>query len=802
MLKNLKISTKIILPIMVIATIVLSAASIYSYFFSVESLKEGINLHLETAVTSRAHHIDTFLNEQKENITGIGAGIGESGYFSLSENSPEYLKNTQEIRARLQGNLHSDFHELFILDSKGVVLISTIKTNEGIDKSKDDYFILGQKEAYLKDAYFSRTSRENSIAASSPLTDNSGKFVGIVVARIKLDTINAIAQDKTGLGETGEIYLINQAGYAITPLLFEQDTFLKFKPKSHNAQNCLKEDETTTHPTHTPHQDEHAGHEAVITFTDYRGVPILGAHHPSHQINWCVLAEINESEVLIPAKELLKFSIIRILIVLSIFFIITSLLAKMISKPIKDLHHGTEIIERGDLDHKVSQDSKDEIGQLSRAFDKMTAAIKQSRAEIDQKVKEQTQEITERGKSLDDQRLAILNVLEDVDEEKQIATREKEKVSTILQSIGDGVLVVDVNRRVLIFNQAAEQISGFNAEELFGKQYDSSLKFINEKDGKPTSSFIDDAISSGQVKEMANHVALIHKNGDQVPVADSAAPFKNKDSKVVGCIVVFKDVTKEREVDKMKTEFISLASHQLRTPLSAMKWFLEMLLGGDMGKMTKEQQEQVENINQSNERMIDLVNALLNVSRIESGRLSIDPKPTNICELAKQAIKELESQSVDKSITIDCQTLKELTINIDPKLIGEVYQNFIGNAIKYTPSKGKIDVTIEKNNDNIVSKITDTGIGIPKEQQKRIFEKFFRADNVLKLETDGTGLGLYLAKKIIEASGGKIGFESIPDKGSTFWFSLPLSGSKAHKGEVKISANLARKKPEDTPKQS
>ena len=477
------------------------------------------------------------------------------------------------------------------------------------------------------------------------------------------------------------------------------------------------------------------------------------------------------------------FTAIIILLVIIILTIIGVLITRIITKPLEQLQEATVEIGRGNLNPEIKVKNKDEIGDLAAGFINMTGAIKQSRADVDRKVQVQTGDILEKEKFTNDQRKAILNVLEDVELEKELTSQEKDKIDAILHSIGDGVFVVDLDMKIVIINQIALDLCGCN-EKVIGKNYSDILRFVfeNDKTEKINDKFITEALKTGQVQEMSNHTVLVNADGKKIPVADSAAPIKDKTGKVIGCVVVFRDVTRERQIDQAKTEFVSLASHQLRTPLSAVNWYAEMLIAGDVGKLNEEQKKYVDEIYKGNQRMVDLVNALLDVSRIELGTFAVEPEPTQLIDIAKSLLKELKPEIDKKKQEIKENYDKLEKINVDPKLIRIVIQNLLSNAVKYTPEKGKVTISILEKEPNVEIEVSDTGYGIPKLQQKDIFTKLFRADNVREKDTEGTGLGLYIVKNIVEHSGGKIWFESIENKGTTFYITIPKEGMKKKVG--------------------
>lgn len=229
------------------------------------------------------------------------------------------------------------------------------------------------------------------------------------------------------------------------------------------------------------------------------------------------------------------------------------------------------------------------------------------------------------------------------------------------------------------------------------------------------------------------------------------------------------------EASRMKSEFVSIVSHQLRSPLSNLKWAMEVLMSGRLGKIGEKQTEYFKILKENNVRMGELVQNLLTVSRIETATLSQKKSEISLLDLIEKVVSRLEPFARASNVKINFTFEKDLPkVFADADQIKQVVENLLDNAVRYIKESGQVEISLSKKNKSLYFEIKDNGVGIPKEDQKYIFQKFFRSGNALKYQTQGSGLGLYIVKSIVEKAGGKIGFESQEGKGSTFWFTLPI----------------------------
>jgi len=370
-------------------------------------------------------------------------------------------------------------------------------------------------------------------------------------------------------------------------------------------------------------------------------------------------------------------------------------------------------------------------------------------------------------------------------EELQDPVRQ-EQLNAIFSSMAEGLIAIDNDRKIILMNQAGGILLRTAPQEAIGQDiWVVLLPCLADGRILPDDRLpIERAMTERNIisLDLADDIYLKAKNGRLFPVAMMITPLLTK-SGVSGAIILFRDITKEKEVDQAKTEFVSLASHQLKTPLSAINWYSEMMLSEEVGVLNEKQKEYLRQLYESNQRMVGLVNSLLNVSRIDLGTFSIDPEPTKFSEVAESVLAELAPTIKTKNLEVTKSYDAVLPIiNADPKLLRIIFQNLLSNAIKYTPASGRIGITLKQEEPNILIQITDSGYGIPASAKNKIFTKLFRAENIRDKEAEGTGLGLYIVRAVVESSGGKIWFDSLEGQGTSFSLTLPLKGMEKRSG--------------------
>jgi len=410
-------------------------------------------------------------------------------------------------------------------------------------------------------------------------------------------------------------------------------------------------------------------------------------------------------------------------------------LSQKISRPITHFSKSAIEIARGNFTHRVDIKSKDEIGRLAKIFNYMVTEL---------------------------QRLDEMNL-------NKIIT-EKNKTETIIKNIADGVIVTDPDNRILVLNSVAENWFGLRERDVLQGPIDEVI---------PNESLIS-LIKKIRCSENNSSSALEiqlqpPKSRKSVILQAKAARVIRGEDELIGIVTILRDITREREIDRMKTELVSMVAHELRSPLTSISGFSELLL--DVGVSEQQAREYAEIILKESNRLGDLINKFLDISRIESGKSQIKKMPTSIYEIVTNILGMNIHLAERKNIEVVFHVPADLPlIRIDKDMIGEVILNLFSNAVKYSPEKAKIEIKAAKSEDYIEIQIIDTGFGIPEKALTRIFDKFYRVtDNEKVREVTGSGLGLSLVKEIVELHNGTVSVKSKVGQGSTFTIKLPLN---------------------------
>lgn len=752
-------------------------AVVFLIFYATKSVFYSQELNALTTVSdSRKQQIVQMITQRQEALNLITSRTKLRTVLQEYNQAPSKEQQATMTDIMSDALVSSSYLErLSLVNLNGQVIAST---NEQFLDYQYDLKYLNQWRFEDKAVLLNQQGKPYLLLAG-PLRLN-GEVLGVMVSVYDMEVINQIANDRTGLGETGEVLMA----------IYDNDKLMILNEKRHETPANLdyQTDDRLAAALKAATQGKAQRLKSTI---DYRGENILAATAYVDELGIGVSTEIDASEVNRNLNNLLIYFVVGGTLPLLFIVFVVWLVSISILNPIEDLERQVNAIAQGDLNYKITINRRDEIGQLANSFSNLVSSLKASRQNVDKKVAAQTKQIQESVAQMNKQRKALINVLEDVaDEKNKVAQHAQDlrKYQLAIENSSEGIIITDPEGTVIFANPAVSKITGFENESTPGKKLEEIWGLQLDKEKYPDLWHTVKDEKQTFEGELETH----RQSGEQYYSHVSISPVIGEDDEIEFFVSIQRDISHEKEVDRMKTEFISLASHQLRTPLSAMRWFLEMLLNGDAGKLKKEQEEMITNIDESNQRMIALVNGLLNISRIESGRIIIDPEPTDLRELIQNVIDEMGPRIKEKEIAVVVSMHKDLgKVAVDPKLTREVYRNLLTNAVKYSPAGSQVEILVSKDEENIISQVTDQGVGIPQKDQDQIFQKFHRGSNVVKTETDGTGLGLYLTKSIVESQDGKIWFESEEEKGTSFWFTIPLDGVEAKDGEVQLDESSA-----------
>lgn len=439
----------------------------------------------------------------------------------------------------------------------------------------------------------------------------------------------------------------------------------------------------------------------------------------------------------IPTSSIFFTSNIFIILLSALFSLCLTIFASFwVLKPLQTFLKAAQSLGDGNLNYRLDIRSNDEFEDVGSSFNQMAQKLSQN--------------------------------FQRLETERNLIGTERNKLDAVLSAISDGVIALDMSKNVVFVNKSGEYLTGYSLGEMQEKGVDQFLRLFIEGESIGPKTYCQDGYSKT--------LLLINKNGGQKKVTLTSSTFPEGIQTSLSCILILHDISKEEELEQMKFDFVSMASHELKTPLTNIIGYLSVFINENKTKIAREALELLERSLVSTRTLFTLVENLLGVNKIEREQLSVIVQPLDYKPVLSKAIDDLQTQAKLKNIALTLTLPNDILpkVLLDPIRTQEVINNLVSNSIKYTLSGGKISVYLKVTPTEIITTVEDNGIGIPEEAMPRLFSKFFRVSNAVQKAEKGTGLGLFIAKSIIEKLNGKIWVESEVGKGTKFYFSLPL----------------------------
>ena len=744
---------QLVLLFLLVSFIPLLIVAFLAREFGVRALEKTIGENLERLAQEKLDNADrnifTPLNALRGEINGVRDTVVAA---SIRPNDTASQRRLTNKLKRLE-NLAGPRSEIIITNSQGQVIQAS---NSRIHRRKIDAvwweraYNEGIGHEYVDDIQYDDDMKIHVLPVTFPIFTAAGtKVVGIMRAIITLpnlsDAVRA-TQGQEGTGQGLEAVLMTAHGRVITSSAENKYAFEEHIEMTDAAMEAINSAKTDDQSAAFSGYERESGIEIQVDKRVYGWARTQQWRSEPWKANqnftdWTVLVSQPESvafdEMNLLTEKILTFTLISCVIVVPIAWLVS----RRIVKPIMRIARASRAIGQGDFNHEVPVTSNNEVGVLAQEFNSMR----------------------------DDLKDAI-----------ELITKEEKKMTAIVNSLAEGLVLVDGNHRVLHINPAAEHLLNVGADQV----------------GEELTLIVQDITLARALKESEGQISLnetvnLEVTSDYVGETSTlrivASPFLDEAGAVLGTVYVFDDITREKEIDQMKSDFVSLVSHELRTPMTSIIGFVSLILDGKTGPINDKQRRSLVRVQHQAERLADLINDLLDISRIEAGRIQMKQEEISVSEIAEQRIEEISPQADAKSIELRLFASESLPQTIgDQERIGQVFTNLIGNAIKFTPESGKIAVRISangtlsgKSDKALHIEVIDTGEGIPIEERERVFNRFHQLGNINTRQEGGSGLGLSIVKSIVESHGGTVwvddGYEG---RGSNFQFTLPIELKK------------------------
>lgn len=707
--------------------VIMSDKLIDMKFEELRSIKDMAKGQLLTDIHEHVDHVETIANTPL--IVDVLLGNASA------ENSSAYLRKIRSIHK--EGDMH-------IVDLNGTIISSTASESVGQSIADRKYFqkvvsglngFAGPYRQQLKPGVF-------YLIAYAPVVQ-AGKAIGAVTFPSELEHFTRIlASEAVRIGETGETYIVGIRPQ-LEPDSQEMYTYKTMITTSRFGDPVATVGEDTAYGVHIV--DTEAvnecikGNSGVKIIKDYRGVSVLSAYAPIEELGWCIISEIDEDEAL-SGVALLRRQLISIGVgVLVVAIIISVLVAKSITAPIRKLHGMAEEIAAGNLDYRIDIRTGDEIEQLADEFNLMNTKLKESYSDLEEKVRERTEELE----------------------------KANEEFRSLVESNPDIIMRIDRDGKILFVNSLGSELT-WKKENFLGKTlYD----FMPPEDCERAKRILERVFDHGE--HGSYECSVLGPDGSLLWYECRVGPIKI-DGKVSNGILIATNITERKKMMQAKDEFVSVVSHELRTPLTSIHASLGLLSGGVAGELAVQVEELLDIAYRNSDRLVRLVNDILDSEKFEAGKMEFHFQPQKMMSLVEQAIESNQAYAERFGVKLVLEdTLPDAEVNVDADRLMQALTNLLSNAAKFSPPDDEVLITVSRQGKAIRVAIADHGPGIPVSFRSRLFEKFAQADTSDGRQKSGTGLGLSIAKAIAEMHSGKLSFETETNVGTTFYLDLP-----------------------------
>ena len=685
----------------------------------------------------------------------IGPAVAVTNVDNVSSTLDQISTHLWDDVKRLERRLGPD-SKIIITNLHQEVIIATDERlrSQKIDEDCEDWWSRAYNNGFgykfISDVQYDAQKQHHYLSIALPIPDKTSdsKVVGVLKAVSPLPELSELVKspsDEDKQIQVTEICLIDEHGRVIASSPGGGYDFLDRVEMSDAAMAAISA------------RDEYYGYE-MDGETDVRGEKrVYGwartqrwrkqSHDKQNFENWTVLVSQPTSLAFYEVTKLTKRILTCTLISCLVVILIALVFSRRIVTPIMQVASAARAIGHGEFDQEIPVTSSSEVGILAGEFNSMRWNLK--------------------------------NAVEKL-------TKEEKKMTAIVNSLAEGLILVDSNNRVLHINPAAKYLLNVSTDGI-GKDFTQIIQ--NEE---LINIFKENQRQISLNKPVISEVTLVH-NDEKLVLRIISSPFLDENGFALGTVYLFDDITREKEIDQMKSDFISLVSHELRTPLTSIIGFVSFILDGKAGPINDKQRNSLARVQRQSKRLAALISDLLDISRIESGRIQMRETPISLLEIATQRIEEIRPQADEKSIQLKFIAPESIPEIIgDEERMGQVFTNLIGNAIKFTPNNGEVVVKLKVDGNLLHVEVIDTGPGIPVEERPKVFDKFYQLSDIHTRQQGGSGLGLSITKSIIEAHGGTLWIDDGDrGKGSNFQFVLSLVGKDQ---DVKCDARYVMRK--------